>query len=80
MSDTRQSGYTCPICNRTSHHPDDMREGYCGACHTWTRGCRCTWQLPPESDDNRWQLVHVSRGCPAHEGAIGIPNGGPICP
>jgi ribosomal protein L37E len=29
--------FTCPRCGRTSHHPDDVREGYCGACHAWTR-------------------------------------------
>jgi len=28
--------FTCPRCGRTSHHPDDEREGYCGACHDWT--------------------------------------------
>jgi hypothetical protein len=27
---------TCPRCGRTSHHPVDVREGYCGACHDWT--------------------------------------------
>lgn len=27
---------TCPKCLRTSHHPMDIREGYCGACHDWT--------------------------------------------
>jgi ribosomal protein L37E len=27
---------TCPRCGRTSHHPDDVAEGYCGACHDWT--------------------------------------------
>jgi ribosomal protein L37E len=27
---------TCPRCGRTSHHPDDVREGYCAACHDWT--------------------------------------------
>ena len=30
--------FTCPRCGRTSHHPDDVREGYCGACRDWTRG------------------------------------------
>ena len=36
---------TCPRCGRTSYHPDDIREGYCGACHDWTG-------LPyPENDD-----------------------------
>lgn len=30
-------GFTCPRCGRTSHHPTDKQEGYCGACHDWTR-------------------------------------------
>jgi hypothetical protein len=29
-------GFTCPRCGRTSFHPDDLAEGYCGACHDWT--------------------------------------------
>lgn len=28
--------YTCPRCERTSHHPEDARQGYCGACGDWT--------------------------------------------
>lgn len=27
---------TCPRCWATSHNPNDVREGYCGACHEWT--------------------------------------------
>lgn len=27
---------TCPRCGRTSWNPNDVREGYCGACHEWT--------------------------------------------
>jgi hypothetical protein len=27
---------TCPVCGRVSHHPKDIAEGYCGACHDWT--------------------------------------------
>lgn len=27
---------TCPRCHRTSYHPQDIKEGYCGACHDWT--------------------------------------------
>lgn len=27
---------TCPRCGRTSWNPNDVREGYCGACHDWT--------------------------------------------
>lgn len=28
-------GFTCPKCERTSHHPMDVHEQYCGACHEW---------------------------------------------
>ncbi|MFJ9895260.1 hypothetical protein ACIQPR_18285 [Streptomyces sp. NPDC091280] len=28
--------FICPRCTRTSHHPDDKRYGYCGACHAYT--------------------------------------------
>jgi hypothetical protein len=28
---------TCPGCGRTSWNPNDVREGYCGFCHDWTR-------------------------------------------
>jgi hypothetical protein len=27
---------TCPDCGRTSHHPEDIKQGYCGFCHWWT--------------------------------------------
>lgn len=27
---------TCPRCGRTSYHPEDVKQGYCGACHWWT--------------------------------------------
>lgn len=29
---------TCPKCGRTSWHPEDVRQGYCGACHEFTNG------------------------------------------
>lgn len=25
--------YTCPDCGKTSQHPEDERQGYCGNCH-----------------------------------------------
>ncbi len=28
--------FTCPECQMTSHHPDDAKHGYCGACHAFT--------------------------------------------
>jgi ribosomal protein L37E len=33
---TDAATFTCPRCGRTSHNPNDAREGYCGACHDWT--------------------------------------------
>lgn len=27
---------TCPKCQRTTHLPSDIREGYCGYCRDWT--------------------------------------------
>jgi hypothetical protein len=32
----RLGSFTCPRCGRTSHHPQDVAEGYCGHCHDWT--------------------------------------------
>lgn len=33
---TAPPSFTCPRCGRTSYHPVDVSEGYCGACHDWT--------------------------------------------
>jgi hypothetical protein len=27
---------TCPCCGKTSYHPNDIEQGYCGFCHWWT--------------------------------------------
>jgi hypothetical protein len=27
--------FTCPNCHRVSYNANDIREGYCGACHQW---------------------------------------------
>lgn len=32
---TEPAHFTCPDCGRTSHNPNDARERYCGACHTF---------------------------------------------
>jgi hypothetical protein len=34
--ETGPPAFTCPRCGRVSHHPTDLAEGYCGACHDWT--------------------------------------------
>jgi hypothetical protein len=33
----RSPFFHCPVCGHTSHNPNDVREGYCGHCHDWTR-------------------------------------------
>jgi ribosomal protein L37E len=42
--------FTCPRCGMTSHHPGDIREGYCGNCHDWTR--EHFYFLPDNDDDD----------------------------
>lgn len=61
--------YTCPRCARTSHHPEDARQGYCGACHDWTgpgvpgegtareyqcESCGLRMAVPPEHVGRTW--------------------------
>jgi hypothetical protein len=35
VTESARASITCPQCERTSHHPVDVREQYCGACHQW---------------------------------------------
>lgn len=30
------SSFVCPVCGAESGHPEDVRHGYCGACHDFT--------------------------------------------
>lgn len=36
IADTQPDVFTCPDCGRRSTHPEDIRQGYCRACHDWT--------------------------------------------
>ena len=57
---TEQESFTCPRCGRTSYHPEDIRWGYCGNCHDYTRAERTErsilfdtslpWLRQPEHD------------------------------
>lgn len=31
-----QASFRCPNCGKSSAHPADVAQGYCGACHDWT--------------------------------------------
>lgn len=41
-----EPSFTCPRCGMTSYNPNDIREGYCGNCHDWTRDQRHAGQPP----------------------------------
>ncbi len=43
-----QASITCPVCGRTSHHPTDVAEGYCGACHDWTSPPAASREVPKQ--------------------------------
>jgi len=30
------AAFRCPCCGMVSHNPNDIEQGYCGACHWWT--------------------------------------------
>lgn len=54
---------TCPQCGRTSYHPMDIKEGYCGACHDYTS--QCTWCFSAENitviNGYRACITHIDR-------------------
>lgn len=36
--------FTCPVCERTSDNPNDVRESYCGRCHGFTTSAPPGWR------------------------------------
>jgi hypothetical protein len=60
--------FTCPRCQRASHHPEDERQGYCAACGGFTGSgnvCECG------------QCGTRSVVPPLHAGAVWCPCGAP---
>lgn len=55
--------FTCPSCGKTSHNPGDVREGYCGRCHAWTRD-ECEHTAGIRLAYIEVQAVHGGTGCP----------------
>ncbi|MEV6400936.1 hypothetical protein AB0M39_40195 [Streptomyces sp. NPDC051907] len=47
LGDPRPSN-TCPDCQRTSWHPGDVQNGYCGWCHWWTSDPTLAPHKPPQ--------------------------------
>jgi hypothetical protein len=46
--------FTCPRCASVSHHPEDVRHGYCGACHDYTAGEPAALQVKPYGSPPAW--------------------------
>ena len=36
---TEPPAYVCPICGKSSWHPEDGRQGFCNGCHAFTSRC-----------------------------------------
>lgn len=59
---------TCGICSRTSHHPEDVRQGYCGNCHAFTARCSAFGSCP-----NRPTTIAGNVAlCDAHAAELGL--------
>lgn len=61
--------FTCPRCHRVSHHPMDEENGYCGACHAFTRdemydAMSVQQMLDIAYRESTKALAHVERGKP----------------
>jgi hypothetical protein len=61
---------TCPVCGKTSHHPEDVRQGYCGNCHAFTHGRRlepraCPTCRQPMRLDSVFRIAHEEHDSPA---------------
>lgn len=51
---------TCPVCERTSHYPNDVTQGYCAACHDWTGAVRALIN-PFAPAEIEWAVLHRDR-------------------
>jgi len=43
--------FTCPECGRTSHHPEDERNSYCGNCHKFIGETLTIWVIYENPSD-----------------------------
>ena len=46
--EVRRQGIACPRCGRVSHHPRDVVQRSCGACHAYHEDLPATGPIPPE--------------------------------
>ncbi len=55
---TELPSITCPQCGRTSHHPRDISERYCGACHQFHDDmCAVVGHLWREMGVDQWECM-----------------------
>jgi hypothetical protein len=56
---------TCPVCGMTSWNPNDVRYGYCGNCHAFTRGMICVEEKEDMIADSNWDWMPIWLKIPA---------------
>lgn len=56
------SSFTCPTCGRTSANPNDVREGYCGACHAFTGKAALPYPFVGTRKPELGDLVYIDFG------------------
>lgn len=70
---------TCPVCEKTSHNPNDVSAGYCGHCHDYTGAADLQpvgWQPgAPAGDvlhyDRQGHPITLNRFCWLYEPSMG---------
>lgn len=58
--------FTCPRCGRSSSHPDDIANGYCGACHDFTAAMSANAAEVIERSGRAAQIVTTVGGKKQH--------------
>ena len=58
----------CLVCNRISHHPNDVRHRYCSACNLFLEEVPEFWRSDNvEGQAPGWLLEGVPESCPTEE-------------
>lgn len=60
---SNENSIACPRCMRVSFHSQDVKEGYCGYCHAFTRG-EDGALMEARSGICRYCLCTDERACP----------------
>lgn len=61
----------CLLCNRISHNPNDIRQRYCGNCHTFHDNfsdSESSGAIYPQREKSHEKIYDMRlRACPSHD-------------